>query len=422
MRQILQIPHRLRRWLGAQIDEIASDRVLRLYGATLAAAHLLSFFHWEYRRAAPLLLDPSAFAVCWPFFESCAAWRWLPREGWEVLLWTLAALSLASAAGFASRRTTSVGYWLLAAATALRLAILVQDFQLRLNQHYMLTWVVAVFLLLPRRRDLLQHLLVLFYFWAGLLKLDYEWLSGAALYGKDRIWIPASLIPASCVYVVVLEVVLIFGVYSRRAWLFWATLAQLAVFHVISWKVVGFFYPTLMFLLLSIFPATRLLTPREAWPRSPLASLRSRGASLRESRVALALAASFSICQLVPYAMPGDSALTGEGRLFALHMFDAQVECEPAYSMRFADGSTRPYPTAWLRNFPRRIRCDPILFLNAGRHLCERLPRPFAEDIDVRVLARRASDPTWHTLIDVERFCAAGLTYDLWRPNAWIRR
>ena len=65
--------------------------------------------------------------------------------------------------------------------------------------------------------------------------------------------------PASCVYVVVLETTLIFGLYARRNWIFYATLAQLVAFHIFSWPIVGFWYPTLMFCLLSILPLMRLL-------------------------------------------------------------------------------------------------------------------------------------------------------------------
>ena len=43
-------------------------------------------------------------------------------------------------------------------------------------------WACFVYLLIPGKRDAVRLLLVLFYFWAGTLKVNWEWISGAALY------------------------------------------------------------------------------------------------------------------------------------------------------------------------------------------------------------------------------------------------
>ena len=60
-----------------------------------------------------------------------------------------------------------------------------------------------------------------------MLKLDPDWLSGATLYKQDQLWFPAGLVPIACAYVVVLEVVMIWGIYARRAPIFWFVVAQL---------------------------------------------------------------------------------------------------------------------------------------------------------------------------------------------------
>jgi len=65
-----------------------------------------------------------------------------------------------------------------------------------------------------------------------------------------------------CVYVIVLELGVTWGLLARRAWIFWTALAQFLVFHALSWQVVGFFYPLLMFAILAIFPLSRLVEPR----------------------------------------------------------------------------------------------------------------------------------------------------------------
>ena len=43
-------------------------------------------------------------------------------------------------------RKVSAGYWLLMLVTTIRLIIMVQDYRLRANQHYMLNWIVLAYL------------------------------------------------------------------------------------------------------------------------------------------------------------------------------------------------------------------------------------------------------------------------------------
>jgi hypothetical protein len=82
-----------------------------------------------------------------------------------------------------------------------------------------------------------------------------------------------------------------------------------------------------------------------------------------------ARAATFSILQLVPHAYPGDAAVTGEGRLYALHMFDAKVECDAYADVRAADGTVRRLNLR--RGLLVRIDCDPIVLYGRARNLCE---------------------------------------------------
>jgi len=398
--------------LARQIDEIRADRALTLYGAALAAAHVLTSIQWQFRSGVSLMLGGGADRLCWPFWEQCNA---APVSVWTVhyTLWAFFIVSALAAVCFLAGRVT-VGYWLLALVTVVRLLIMVQDYRLRANQHYMLNWVVLAFLFVPGKRALIQHVLVSLYFWAGILKLDWEWLSGIALYNQDRLWLPAPLVPAACIYVVVLETMLVFGLYSRRNSVFLATLAQLVLFHIFSWPIVGFWYPMLMFCLLSILPLTRLLHPPAEWVA--FASVRQLG----RRRAHATLVAAFGALQLVPHAFPGDSALTGEGRAFALHMFDALVVCEGKVTYRFADGSTREDLLPEAKRLPHRSRCDPVIFFNLAKNRCRGRGSDVV-DLDLSLRSRHSSEPQFRETIDVEQFCAADPTYDMWRHNEWIR-
>jgi len=227
----------------------------------------------------------------------------------------------------------------------------------------------------------------------------------------------------ACLYVIALELGMSWGLLAARGWVFWAAFAQFVVFHVFSWPVVGFFYPLLMFAILSIFPLCRRWPAGGGHPAPPAIADRSLLVALwrgRASHAAYATAAAFSLLQLVPYAFPGDHALTGEGRLYALHMFDARPVCTGYASIRQADGSavrrdlTLPLDT--------RIACDPIVFYNRARNLCRQREAPDGafRDLDLFVWARRSSDPELHPVIAVEGFCSRGLSYNPFWHNAWI--
>jgi len=405
----------IRGWFQRQIDEIAQDRVLRLYGVALAYVNVLTFVYWYARRDVTSILSNASTPICWPFWENCHAWRVLTPEAIAAILWVYLALSLVAGACFFSKRRVAWGYWGLVIVNAIRIAIMAQDFTLRLNQHYMANWAALAFLFFPHRRVLVPALLVSFYFWAGVLKLDMEWLSGAALYNKDKLWMPEALVPASCVYVVVLEMVILFGLYARRNWIFWATLGQLLLFHIYSWPIVGFYYPMLMFGLASIFPLMRLLDPPSRW----LAAKDLAAPKLRLP--AAVLLGGFAFTQFAPMAFPGDAAITGEGRLFALNMFDARVVCHGSATFHLADGRTRTLSLS-NRRYSKRIACDPVLYFNLARNECRRLDvrKPKAIDLDLNLKSRRTTDPQLRDVIHIPNFCTSDVTYDMWRPNDWI--
>jgi hypothetical protein len=398
------------------IEEIRADAILRVYGSLLAVVHVLTFVHWFRGALLQRILAQGTLPICWPFFEECYRFRMLGQTGIDALLWGYFTLAIAALLLFTRRWTTGAAYVVLLALELLKIVVIAQDYRLRLNQHYMAFFVALAFLLFPAKRRVLQYLIILFYFWAGTLKLNREWLSGAALYRKDFLPLPEVLVPAACAYVVVLETVLVFGLLARRAWIFWATLAQVALFHAMSWPIVGSFYPSLMFCLIAIFPLSRL------WPVGadlPSFARIERGLELRST---YALLAGFSLLQLIPYAFPGDSAITGEGRLFALHMFDAQVACEAHLTLHDAQGGTQLVQITTDRG-PVRSRCDPIMHYNIARAFCrEGAASGEWTDLDLFLQSRRATEPTLRPVIQLEHFCAANPSYDVWRPNSWIKK
>lgn len=403
---------------GAQVEEIRRDRVLMLYGGALALTHSLSMLFWR-QTSAVGFLGRGAEAICWPLLPGCETLRVLTSHEVMWLLRGYFVLGLGVAALFAFRRTVALAYAGLGGLTLLKLLVLALDFRLRLNQHYMAMWISAVFLLLPGKRDAIRILLVLFYVWASTLKFNVDWVSGAAL--PRPLWlVPAGLISAACVYLIVLELVVSWGLLAESAWIFWGALAQFALFHAVSWGQVGFFFPSLMFLLLLIFPLARLL-PRPGPPPWQAPSLLAALFRFELRPSTYGLVAGFSLLQLVPAIIPGDAAITGEGRPWALHMVDAPVQCRGWATVTRRDGSV--VEVSLTGGTALRIACDPIVVTERARNICQGTSGLVqdATGLDLHLVARRRSEPALRPVIDLPGFCARHVRYDPFGHNEWIQ-
>jgi hypothetical protein len=172
--------------------EIGSvDLVVCCYGAVLGACHALTGTAWfTYKHIALLLTGRDS--ICWPLWPGCDdARQHLSRALVTGLTAGYIAMALAASSLFAARRARAGRASLLAPAI-LGTFLYALDYRMRMNQTYMLSWVAIAFLVAPRRVEVVQVLVALFYFWAGTLKCDREWLSGAALY-EQPLLIPRSL-------------------------------------------------------------------------------------------------------------------------------------------------------------------------------------------------------------------------------------
>ena len=400
-------------FLRTQIAEIERDDALRWYGVAMAFLHIVTYLYWVDQRIVTFV-HAQAEPICWPLLPACENVRVLSAGGVALLLRAYFAAAIGTALLFAFRRLVPWAYAALVLVNGLKLAVMLLDYRLRMNQHYMGFFATFAYLLVPGKRDALRVLVTLFYFWAGMLKLNWEWISGAGLYRPMWPFSGAGVIVA-CLYVIVLELGVAWGLLAKRAWFFWAAFAQFLVFHALSWQVVGFFYPLLMFAILAIFPLSRLVAPRD--PPEGLFAALFKG---REVRSVYALTAFFSVLQLIPYAFPGDRALTGQGRLYALHMFDARATCVGWADLHNVDGTTTrrdlklPLDT--------RIACDPIVYFNRARNLCRQRAAGHAAftDLDLVLSARRSSENELRRVIDTKGFCAKRERYDPFRHNAWI--
>ncbi|MGE0641465.1 MAG: hypothetical protein AB7G12_05210 [Thermoanaerobaculia bacterium] len=405
-------------YLQRQFGEIRADRALSIYGACLALTNVVGAFFWRSEtHSLARVIGPGSQAICWPWADGCASWRVLSTAQIDRAVLLYGIVALLTAALYASRRIPSA--WVLhLALEATRLFVVGMDFRLRQNQHYMGFFVGVAFLFFSRRREVVRLLVVFFYVWAGLLKLNREWLTGAALYAQPW-FVPASWNAVACSYVVVLEIVFSWGVLARRAVVFWFSFLQLVWFHVVSWGVVGFSYPMLMFGILTVFPLMRWFAPPAgSEPEQPLLA---RFARLRLRPATIALLLLFSLLQLLPRLIPGDSTLTGEGRVFALHMFDARIVCDGKVTLHDRHG--RQQQLALHSQEAVRIACDPLLYWRNAQDLCSRVAtrNPDFSDLDLVLDSRHSNEMTLHRVLDIRNFCTSRPQYRLFSRNDWIR-
>ena len=399
-----------RRWF----DEIRQDPSLRFYGCALALTHAVTMLFWR-QQSVISFLGRGTEAICWPLVRGCESFRALTVQqlAWGLRGYFAAAILVAVLFLFPRRvRLACLG---LAGLSVFLLSFSLLDFRLRANQHYMVLWISAVFLLLPSKRDAIRVLLVLFYLWASTLKLNAEWISGAALPVADWM-IPASLAAAACVYLIVLEAGMSWGLLARPGWIFWGALGQFYLFHAVSWQQVGFYFPMVMFLLLSAFPLIRLGPGGQEGPSVLFRLVRGQ---LRPSSYAVMV--GFSLLQLPPHLIPGDAALTGEGRSYALHMVDAGVRCRGWAVVRREDGSS--FEVDLHGKTVVRIACDPIVIAERARNICEGRSRfaSGAVDLDLRLVAGRGREGALQTIIDLPGFCAREVRYNPFGRNDWIQ-
>lgn len=398
-----------------QVNEIEKDPILRIYGSLLSLVYILCVLYWH-QYGFLNIFSKNIEAICWPFFNSCESLRIFSSEQIKLILISMALVAGLNAFLFVKSRRIILPYFILLSLDLLRLTFVLFDYRARLNQHYMIFFMVFTFLFISNKRLFLKWMLISFYFWAGTIKLNQEWISGEVIYGP--LWlIPESFKTLATTYVVILELFLIWGLLSRKPLIFWGTLFQLGLFHLESLSVVGFFYPALMVIFLMIFPLDFLNRKLSHGLNFQLAN---KSLLARTNRAGWSLLIFLAILNLLPRFLPGDTRLTGEGRFYALHMFDAKTSCLSQATIHW---STKQPQILDLR-IPSvvRIRCDPIVFLSRMRRLC----RQYANNSEVKKIdwlltGKFSSESEGQVIVDLKDFCKINPKYNIFSHNSWIQ-
>jgi hypothetical protein len=196
----------------------------------------------------------------------------------------------------------------------------------------------------------------------------------------------------------------------RSPWRFWVVIVVLVVFHLVSIKSVGFFYPVVMAALVSCFLWQRLDWPwpkneaKEAFPRffkSPFQFCRSIWVAMSwQFKLAWLISLIFLGIQFIPASISPRNDLSGEGRLIASSMVHNRTECRGFMVGRWGVHEAKlPMPVMQL---PIRIWCDPLVFYNYARLVCR---QKSPDRLDWYLLSRNSSEEAYQLIIRAEDFC-----------------
>ncbi|WP_374027475.1 hypothetical protein ACES2J_13365 [Bdellovibrio bacteriovorus] len=379
------------------MKEILQSRALQIYGALLALTHVLSAYFWMDRSLDLVVTSGERSAtLCWPLMPYCQDLRFATTASAANFLQIYAAVGLITAVLFFIKKFKPA-YFLLAGLLAMKLYFTSLSYGLMGNYHYMSFFVQVAFLFLPFKTTLIPFFIGVFYWGAGILKLDPEWLSGVALITPS--FLPPALQHASLIYAVILECILVLGLFSQRAWIRNLIFVQFVLFHAFSWHIVGYFYPLTMFLLLSIF----VLIPLN---KEPWQALWDR--SLLNKKSTLVFTVVLALLQVLPLLLVKDSAASGAPRLMSLNMLDARMECETLL-IRHQDRAQATYDP-FVKAPSTRTQCDPLVFLSQIESLC----RDSKENFDFWLQSRRTTESALQTRLIVRDACKKSRSELLW--------
>ncbi|XGC81985.1 hypothetical protein ACES2L_05745 [Bdellovibrio bacteriovorus] len=342
-----------------------------------------------------LRLVSESSSLCWPTAPHCEFFRFSNSGHAALFLYFYAFLGLVTAVAFYLRRQNA--YFLLGGLLTLKAYFSSLSYGLMGNYHYMAFIVHLAFLFLPHKKQLIPFIIGIFYWGAGLLKFNPEWLSGVALVRPS--FLSPLLQHISLIYVVILETILVLALFSKKPFYRHLVLGQFFLFHLFSWHIVGYFYPLTMFLLLGLF----ILIPlcQEPWEAY-------LDQSIFKNRTTVAVLGILISLQFIPYVFVKDTATSGAPRLVSLNMLDANVQCESVL-LRKQKNAVEIYDP-FIRPPSTRTQCDPIVFLNQLSKICKNDDSHF----DFWLQSRRSTDSQLQTRLHIKDVCKKPFLALLW--------
>ena len=371
--------------------EIDANYALRYYGFFLTCVHFATYLFWK-GDTFDLKKIFDSEPVCWAIYQNCAWARPFLFEYVDVLISFYFFSALAVSLFFLFKKT-KLGYWGLFALTGFKFLIFIHDYRLMGNYHYMPFIATLFYLLVPNKMQFGKLIIVGFYLGAGIIKFNTDWLSGMALVRNPII--SGKLLEWSCAYVILLEICFSFLLLSRNKIVFWTVFAQFVIFHLFSFHIVGYFYPTIMFCLLTLFVLDKIYLQTSLLVNSP---------PIKSKKIGIFALVFFAVAQVYPAVFHPDSAVTGEGRILSLNMLDGRAICENKLILRYKFGSIEE--SINLNRYGIRVQCDPVIYYYELKSICQKLKSEESfTDLDFSLYGKRVTDSSWLSEFQVTNFC-----------------
>lgn len=327
--------------------------------AGLSFAHLVTAIRWYGFSIWGLYDNTSIKAACYPFFPQCLKISFDEPYLIKYLLIVYIALSALFFIPLLLKRNR-IAMFVFLLLFAIKTFIFISRYNIMGNYHIMHLSLIVGILLCYGESALYRIIVVLQYFFAGLLKINIEWLSGAAMVSYPRI-LPEFLFGPTLVYVVVLELVLIWGLLSQNHLLRRLTLLQLVIFHGYSYFIVGYFYPAVMLGIL-------LPVLIEEWY-----SLKINWSFDFKNKIFYPCYAFILLIIIWNSASKfgsHDPAKDGQVRYFSLNMLDAKTKCNLKLIEVFPDKTVKTLNIPTLAS-AIRVWCDPVIYEGYLKKLCD---------------------------------------------------
>lgn len=401
----------IKNYIQLQIQEIRSHKSLMWYGFFLSLIHVVTFYLWYDNAFIYHYVTKNANTICWPHIPFCESLRFFSPLGAEIFLYLYLSLSIFTAFLFINKKTVWLAYSLFFVINIAKLYIFFLDYRLMGNYHYMPFVISFLYLFAKQRLFFIPLMIVLFYAFAGLLKLsNLDWMTGLALPKRLRFFLffNEEITMLLCFYVVCLETIGSWLLILKTRWKAFAYM-QFLLFHAMSYFIVGYFYPLVMFAILSLFIFAYIFNEK------------CEPFNLKKMYVGYLFVLFFIIGNTISTLIPGDAALTGEGRIYGLNLFDAHSDCDSQIFIKFKD-QTIQEPFSSYKEYPARIRCIPYIDFNTSKKICAFYKNePNFIDLDWSFYSRLRSETHHIRLVNEKNFCSKNLEYYSWRKNPWIK-
>jgi len=400
----------LRKWIKSHIDEIISDRVLRLFGVALALTHILTVIFWS-KTGMPQSLSKESVPICWPGLDFCPYLHVFSSAHIEIILYVYGILSLLVGMSFLFRSSSKLAVAGLFVITGAKFLIMSIDIRTAMNAHPVIFLVSFIFFFVPHKRFSIKLAIILIYFAAGIIKLDHHWISGEN-FGRMPGFLDFIPNQFAAIYVLILELLFSPLLLARNKLLKNFALGQFVLFQTASFAFIGFFFPTVMFCLLSLFVADQIFV--EAAKDSEKNRIPFEYPPTAFSCSLMVYVFMFTLLQLMPKLISSEPIFSGEGKYFSLHMFETPIRCDAKVTL--IDGSNKRTEFSFfpdLRTVNPRLSCNPLSYFWRAKAVCEAHTYESSEflDFDLEVEVRLAAESNLKPLVSIKNFCSQQIEY-----------